>query len=150
MLYCIQDVTLLRKRGAGILGNLISKKELLSRYNISYGTLYRWKRMGLIPDDWLVKKSTYTGQETFFDEQQICERVEAIIARKDTESLEDIAKELLNKAESETKLRIISRYGNKEYTLTDISDIVFVKNGKEISIIEGFKAIAKQINNQED
>ena len=132
------------------MGNLISKKELLSRYNISYGTLYRWKRMGLIPDDWLVKKSTYTGQETFFDEQQICERVEAIIARKDTESLEDIAKELLNKAESETKLRIISRYGNKEYTLTDISDIVFVNNGKEISIIEGFKAIAKQINNQED
>jgi hypothetical protein len=150
MLYCIQDVTLLRKKEAGILGNRISKKELLSRYNISYGTLYRWKRMGLIPDDWLVKKSTYTGQETFFDEQQICERVEAIIARKDTESLEDIAKELLNKAESETKLRIISRYGNKEYTLTDISDIVFVKNGKEISIIEGFKAIAKQINNQED
>ena len=48
------------------MGNLISKKELLLRYNISYGTLYRWKRMGLIPDDWLVKKSTYTGQETFF------------------------------------------------------------------------------------
>lgn len=132
------------------MGNLISKKELLSRYNISYGTLYRWKRMGLIPDDWLVKKSTYTGQETFFDEQQICERVEAIIARKDSESLEDIAKELLNRAESETKLRIISRYGNKEYTLTDISDIVFIKNGKETSIIEGFKAIDKQINNQED
>ncbi len=132
------------------MGNLISKKELLLRYNISYGTLYRWKRMGLIPDDWLVKKSTYTGQETFFDEQQICERVEAIIARKDAESLEDIARELLNKAESETKLRIISRYGSKEYTLADISDIVFIKNGRETSILEGFKAIAKQINNQED
>lgn len=47
------------------LSNLISKKELLERYKISYGTLYRWKRMGLIPDDWLVKKSTFTGQETF-------------------------------------------------------------------------------------
>ena len=132
------------------MGNLISKKELLSRYNISYGTLYRWKRMGLIPDDWLVKKSTYTGQETFFDEQQICERVEAIIARKDSESLEDIAKELLNKAESETKLKIISRYGNKEYDVSDISDIVFIENGKETSILESINAIVKQIKNQED
>ncbi len=132
------------------MGNLISKKELLSRYNISYGTLYRWKRMGLIPDDWLVKKSTYTGQETFFDEQQICERVEAIIARKDSESLEDIAKELLNKAESETKLKIISRYGNKEYAVSDISDIVFIENGKETSILESINAIVKQIKNQED
>ena len=132
------------------MGNLISKKELLSRYNISYGTLYRWKRMGLIPDDWLVKKSTYTGQETFFDEQQICERVEAIIARKDSESLEDIAKELLNKAESETKLKIISRYGNKEYAVSDISDIVFIENGKETSIFESINAIVKQIKNQED
>lgn len=150
MLYYHQDVTLLRKKEAGILGNLISKKELLSRYNISYGTLYRWKRMGLIPDDWLVKKSTYTGQETFFDEQQICERVEAIIARKDSESLEDIAKELLNKAESETKLKIISRYGNKEYAVSDISDIVFIENGKETSILESINAIVKQIKNQED
>ena len=138
------------KKEAGILGNLISKKELLSRYNISYGTLYRWKRMGLIPDDWLVKKSTYTGQETFFDEQQICERVEAIIARKDSKSLEDIAKELLNKAESETKLKIISRYGNKEYAVSDISDIVFIENGKETSILESINAIVKQIKNQED
>ncbi len=150
MLYYHQDVTLLRREEAGILGNLISKKELLLRYNISYGTLYRWKRMGLIPDDWLVKKSTYTGQETFFDEQQICERVEAIIARKDSESLEDIAKELLNKAESETKLKIMSRYGNKEYAVSDISDIVFIKNGRETSILESIKAIANQIENQED
>ncbi len=150
MLYYHQDVTLLRREEAGILGNLISKKELLLRYNISYGTLYRWKRMGLIPDDWLVKKSTYTGQETFFDEQQICERVEAIIARKDQESLEDIAKELLNKAESETKLKIMSRYGNKEYAVSDISDIVFIKNGRETSILESIKAIANQIENQED
>ena len=29
--------------------NLISKKDLLSKYGISYGALYRWKRMGLIP-----------------------------------------------------------------------------------------------------
>lgn len=132
------------------MGNLISKKELLLRYNISYGTLYRWKRMGLIPDDWLVKKSTYTGQETFFDEQQICERVEAIISRKDSESLEDIAKELLNRAESETKLRIVSRYGSKEYTIADISDIVFIKDGRETSILADIKSITDGKVNQEE
>ena len=30
---------------------LISKKELLERYSISYGALYRWKRKGLILGD---------------------------------------------------------------------------------------------------
>ena len=30
--------------------NYISKKELLELYGISYGALYRWKRMGLIPE----------------------------------------------------------------------------------------------------
>ena len=32
---------------------LISKKELLETFGISYGALYRWKRMGLIPEAWL-------------------------------------------------------------------------------------------------
>ena len=43
----------------------ISKKDLLKRYGISYGALYRWKRMGLIPEEWFIKRSTPTGQETF-------------------------------------------------------------------------------------
>ena len=47
---------------------LISKKDLLSRYGISYGSLYRWKRKGLIPDEWFIRKATVTGQETFFPE----------------------------------------------------------------------------------
>ena len=29
---------------------LISKKDLLTKYGISYGALYRWKRKGLIPE----------------------------------------------------------------------------------------------------
>lgn len=31
--------------------NLITKKELLEITGISYGALYRWKRMKLLPDD---------------------------------------------------------------------------------------------------
>ena len=37
--------------------SLISKKSLLEKYSISYGALYRWKRKGLIPEDWFIKKS---------------------------------------------------------------------------------------------
>lgn len=48
---------------------LISKKELLERTSISYGQLYRWKRKNLIPEEWFIRKSTFTGQETFFSER---------------------------------------------------------------------------------
>ena len=44
----------------------ISKKDLLKTTGISYGQLYRWKREGLIPEEWFVKRSSPTGQETYF------------------------------------------------------------------------------------
>lgn len=49
---------------------LISKKELLEETSISYGQLYRWKRKNLIPEEWFIRKSTFTGQETFFSESR--------------------------------------------------------------------------------
>ena len=45
--------------------NLITKKELLELTGISYGALYRWKRMKLLPDEWFIHRSTFTGHETF-------------------------------------------------------------------------------------
>lgn len=138
----------MKQKGDGNLSKLISKKELLERYNISYGTLYRWKRMGLIPDDWLVKKSTYTGQETFFDEDQICERVEAIISRKDSVSLESIARELLHQSKEEIRLKIFSRYGNKEFVWGDIEDITVGIDNAEESIFEKVKVIV--LKNESD
>ena len=62
--------------------DLISKRELLERYGVSYGALYRWKRMGLIPEDWFLRRATPTGQETFFHRAQICPRVEQILQRE--------------------------------------------------------------------
>ena len=59
--------------------DLISKKELLERYGISYGALYRWKRMGLIPESWFLRRSTPSGQETYFHTKQICLRVERML-----------------------------------------------------------------------
>lgn len=70
---------------------LISKKELLQLTNISYGQLYRWKRKNLIPEDWFIKKSVSTGQETFFPREQMLERIEKIIELKDQVSLDELS-----------------------------------------------------------
>lgn len=70
---------------------LISKKDLLERADISYGQLYRWKRKGLIPEDWFIRKSTYTGQETFFPRAKVLSRIEKIKNLKEDASLDDIA-----------------------------------------------------------
>jgi len=71
---------------------LISKKELLQITGISYGQLYRWKRENIIPEDWFMKQSSFTGQETFFPREKILKRVEMIQGLKDTLSLEEIAR----------------------------------------------------------
>lgn len=70
---------------------LISKKELLELTNISYGQLYRWKRKGLIPEDWFIKKSAFTGQETFFPKSRVLTRIDKIKNMKDDISLDDLA-----------------------------------------------------------
>jgi hypothetical protein len=70
---------------------LISKKELLELTGISYGQLYRSKRKKLIPEDWLIRKSTFTGQETFFPRGKILERLDKIKGMKDDLSLDNMA-----------------------------------------------------------
>jgi DNA-binding transcriptional MerR regulator len=74
--------------------NLISKKDLLAITGISYGQLYRWKRERLIPEEWFIKQSSYTGQETFFPREQILSRIKSILDLKDDYSLEELAKRL--------------------------------------------------------
>lgn len=68
----------------------ISKKELLSMTGISYGQLYRWKREGLIPEEWFMKQSSFTGQETFLPRELVLERIRFILEKKDDYSLEEI------------------------------------------------------------
>lgn len=74
-----------------MLEELISKKELLEFMKISYGQLYRWKRKKLIPEEWFIKKSVSTGQETFFPREKIIERIKIILELKDDVSLDDLA-----------------------------------------------------------
>ncbi|WP_289138155.1 YhbD family protein [uncultured Brevibacillus sp.] len=71
--------------------NVISKKELLELTGISYGQLYRWKRKNLIPEDWFIRRATFTGQETFFPREQILDRIDKIINMKDGLSLDELA-----------------------------------------------------------
>ena len=117
---------------------LISKKDLLIETNISYGQLYRWKRKKLIPEDWFMKKSTYTGHETFFPREKILERIEQILNMKDGASLDDLADKFSSDIPEEMVRRkdellnhqilskeIISLYeeifkGKEEYNFQDI------------------------------
>ena len=110
---------------------LISKKDLLKRYAISYGALYRWKRKGLIPEDWFIKKATVTGQETFFPKQLICERVERIQQQKGDYSLEDLSKQFNQKAGETAVLIVKTVYGEKSFYLNEIQAVLLQREGRE-------------------
>ena len=124
--------------------NLISKKELLERYNISYGALYRWKRKGLIPDEWFIKKSTVTGQETFFPEKLVCERVELIISKKEDVLLDELAKTLSSEENKNEFVVLNTEFGDKSFRICDIKNITVVnKDGEAVEIFEMIKDVLK-------
>jgi len=102
----------------------ISKKELLERYGISYGALYRWKRKGLIPEDWFLKKATVTGQETFFPKELICERVELIQSQKDDFSLDELSKQFHEESETKAVLTVKTLYGDKTFYVSEIQQVL--------------------------
>ncbi len=81
----------------------ISKKELLKKMNISYGQLYRWKREQLIPEEWFIKKSSPTGQETYFPKLKTEERILFILKMKDKYSLTDLCR-IINEGDSMPKV----------------------------------------------
>lgn len=111
---------------------MISKKDLLKEKNISYGQLYRWKREGLIPDEWFIKQSVSTGQETFFKRELIIPRIDKILSLKDNYELQEI-KDLFSNQKKKN-------YNAREVILIDEIDPYILKtylNGrKELSITE--------------
>ena len=107
---------------------LISKKELLEKYAISYGALYRWKRKGLIPEDWFIKKSTVTGQETFFPRELVCERIELIKKQKDDVSLDELSNHFSSESKKKATLVIDTAFGKKVFYLSDIRSILLEDN----------------------
>ena len=114
---------------------LLSKKELLERYGISYGALYRWKRKGLIPEDWFIKKATVTGQETFFPKALICERVELILGQKDEKSLDELAGQINQQTQKQAVLTVKTVYGDRTFSLSDVQTIILDKgNGEQVDL----------------
>ena len=104
--------------------NEISKKELLERTGISYGQLYRWKRERLIPEEWFVKRSAVTGQETYFPKDQILERIEAIVDLKEDHSLEEIRGVL--GSEVEGSLYLVISHNDEPVTFSDDVTVINV------------------------
>lgn len=98
---------------------LVSKKDLLELTGISYGQLYRWKRKDLIPEEWFIRKSTFTGQETFFPKDRILERIEKIQQMKENLSLDELA-EMFSPSIGEvnlSKFEIVNRGLASEVTM---------------------------------
>ena len=105
---------------------LISKKDLLNETGISYGQLYRWKREGLIPEEWFMKQPSFTGQETFFPKKQILNRIKSIQELKDRYSLEELAK-ILSPEVSE-----------RNFTTEDLQAIDEIQKGLIPAFANGF------------
>ena len=122
---------------------LISKKELLDMYGISYGALYRWKRMGLIPEDWFLRRSAPTGQETFFRREQILPRMELILERK--ASLEELARELNHRdapsPAPKPVLLIQDAYGLHRYPLEELDSVRLVLGEEQTELLENLKGV---------
>lgn len=118
---------------------LISKRELLTKYGISYGALYRWKRMGLIPEEWFLRKSTSTGQETFFYREQICPRIELILSRSD--SLERLAQELQTPKvlQPVRKLVIEERFSTRVFRIEELKQVRVTEGDKEMELLDYLK-----------
>ncbi|NLZ82602.1 MAG: DUF4004 family protein, partial [Clostridiales bacterium] len=104
----------------------ISKKDLLKETGISYGQLYRWKREGIIPEEWFIKQSAFTGQETVFPKTQIINRIKAIQELKDKYTLEELAK-------------ILSpEIAERNFTTDDLEIIEEIQNNLIPAFVQGF------------
>lgn len=117
--------------------HLISKKELLERYNISYGALYRWKRKGLIPDEWFIKKSTVTGQETFFPEKLVCERIETIQSMKEDILLDELAKKLSGEEKKNEFIVLDTAFGEKSFRVCDVKSVSLIDKAGNVRDVTG-------------
>ena len=125
--------------------DLISKKELLEQYQISYGALYRWKRMGLIPEAWFLRRSAPTGQETYFRRAQICPRIEQILREKERVSLEQLAAELAGQQQTAGAGRTLileTKYGNKEYPLEQLLHVYLKDAQQTADVLEHLKEVS--------
>jgi len=115
----------------------ISKKDLLAETGISYGQLYRWKREGLIPEEWFVKRSAFTGQETFFPKERILERIGMILDMKDEQSLEEIRRQIIGEEDGELSALIDEAIQAASIEGRPVAAVLFEANGGKHYILQG-------------
>lgn len=122
---------------------LISKREVLQRYGISYGALYRWKRMGLIPEEWFLRRATPSGQETFFHAGQICPRIELILSRPDAVSLEALSRELSQDeaAQPVRWLTVSDGFRTVRFRFSELHAVTLVEGEKQKELLENLKGV---------
>ncbi|WDL96089.1 YhbD family protein [Alicyclobacillus sp. ALC3] len=118
---------------------LISKKELLDLTGISYGQLYRWKRKNLIPEEWFIRKSSFTGQETFFPKEQILPRIRRILNMKDDLSLDEIAGQFSPVPEVSVSVDEVRRRGLVQGTVLDA--YLQLRPGTMVFLFDGLLAL---------
>ena len=141
----------------------ISKKDLLKETGISYGQLYRWKREGLIPEEWFVKRPSFTGQETFFPRDRVLERIGLILERKDDLSLEEIRGEIVGTddgdlgglidevvlaaagAGSNAKAVLFETNDGKHFVLNTKDGMIMTDNGIKVLLVLDEKEIRERV-----
>ena len=95
--------------------------------------------MGLIPEEWFIRRSTPTGQETFFRRDQIIPRMEQITER--SASLGDLAQAMNPESEQvpEPVLVIRGRYGVHRFPLQDLEAVSLVRGEEQLELLENLK-----------
>ncbi|MBQ8292976.1 MAG: DUF4004 family protein [Bacilli bacterium] len=134
---------------------MISKKDLLKEMNISYGQLYRWKREGLIPDEWFNKQAVSTGQETFFKRDLIIPRIKKILSLKDKYQLDEL-KEFFNPSIEGRKFSlrevivleeidpfVLKMYSTKHdtFTITELAVLSIFSNNLDVINFDDYQDI---------
>ena len=119
----------------------VSKKELLEMFGISYGALYRWKRMGLIPEDWFIRRSAATGQETWFRREQIIPRIQQILDRG--VSLEDLSRELNHTKPAAPRPMLVIRVGGgvHRFPLEELESVALVLGEEKADLLDSLKGV---------
>ncbi len=122
--------------------SLISKQDVLKMYNISYGTLYRWKRMGLLPGEWFIKKTVFTGQETFLPRELVIERINLILKEQSNgKSLDEIYAAITNESVEKKVLIVTTKLGSARFFTDDIIKISFEAGNKTEDITNSVIAL---------
>mgnify|MGYP002238136806 CR=1 FL=1 len=99
---------------------------------------------GTDPGAWFLRRSTSTGQETFFRRDQICQRIRLILDNKEHQTLDELAASLAEKRQTvlaRRKLIIETAYGRREFPLEEVRSAVVAEGTHQEDILQLLKEI---------